>query len=394
MATDTEKLIVLLEARLKGFENSIAKGARIADRGAKRIESRFDKMNANISKRMATSMTAMGAQLGRLGAAAGAYFGATAMRSYVDEWTEAKNKIAAAGAAGDYLAETQERIARLAMETRTGFSETADLYTRITRAAADFGASQGDVLKMVENVNKALVIGGASSGEQASTVLQLGQALGSGTLQGDELRALRENAPLLAKAIADAFGTNIAGLKKLGEEGKLSSEKVFQALLNAGKDLDEQFAKTVPTISQAFTNLNTALTQYFGTADQANGASAKIAAGLQYMSDNIDMVVKIAAVLGTTLAAAFVGGPVAAGIAAVATAFAMFGDMITPISGEMGTLADYAAVAFAAIKDGSLVSSEALAPLINGLSHYIAAAKNYYGELANITKGILNLGLT
>jgi hypothetical protein len=48
--------------------------------------------------------------------------------------------------------------------------------------------------------------------------------MGSGTLQGDELTALKENAPRLVQAIADGLGVSQGALKKMGEDGALSAK--------------------------------------------------------------------------------------------------------------------------------------------------------------------------
>src|SRR5690606_168511 len=103
--------------------------------------------------------------------------------------------------------------------------------------------------------------------EQAAGILQLGQALGSGFLQGDELRSIRENAPLLAQAIANEFGVTIAKLKDLGAEGELTTDRVFKAILNAQKEIDAIFGTTSSTIAEGFTRVQNALTEYIGQAD-------------------------------------------------------------------------------------------------------------------------------
>lgn len=128
---------------------------------------------------------------------------------------------------------TLSELNEIARATRSGLSETADLYAKLLRSTAGVAKSELEVAKATEIVNKAFKAGGAAASEQAAGILQLAQGLGSGMLQGDELRSVRENAPLLAQAIADYFGTTIAGLKELGSEGQLTSDKIFQAILAA-----------------------------------------------------------------------------------------------------------------------------------------------------------------
>lgn len=115
-------------------------------------------------------------------------------------------------------------IADIAQRSRTGIAEVADLYARLTRTGKDFGATQGEIATATETVSKALKVSGASAAETQSTLVQLGQALGSGRLQGDELRSMLENAPVVAQAMrrtgsveANAGGASVEAISaKLG----------------------------------------------------------------------------------------------------------------------------------------------------------------------------------
>ena len=49
-------------------------------------------------------------------------------------------------------------------------------------------------------------------------------------LQGDELRSIREQAPAVGQAIAKQMGVSVGELKKLGEEGKITTDVVLKAL--------------------------------------------------------------------------------------------------------------------------------------------------------------------
>lgn len=69
-----------------------------------------------------------------------------------------------------------------------------DLFFKVRQSGAPFGIDDKKGLELTEIVSKALTTGGASTAEKNATILQLGQALGSGVLQGDELRSLKENA--------------------------------------------------------------------------------------------------------------------------------------------------------------------------------------------------------
>lgn len=367
-ATDIERLIVSLEANVNKFNKAFDKARADGDRVLGAIEDRASRAERAISQ----SFGRMGEAAKGAATAIGAALSLRELRNYADTWQDMVNKIVAAGEKASLAPQVQDRVTNIAMDSRSDLKSTTDLYVGLRRATEELGASQAQVFRVVETVNKAFAVGGASASEQASGILQLNQALSSGVLQGDELRSIRENAPLIAKAIANEFGVTIGGLKKLGEEGALTADRVFKALLNSYSSINSQFQKTNATVSQAFSNLNTALTRYFGQIDQASGISRAFATAINGVATNIDTVVKAAAVLGVGLATGFqvalpvigaVGlglGPIVAGVAAAGAAFALFGDQVRPIAGEFATIMDYGRAAFEIV---SSLSAEAAAAM-------------------------------
>jgi tape measure domain-containing protein len=177
---------------------------------------------------------------------------------------------------------------RIANESRQDLSTVANLYAKISVGAQNFGASQRDILKVTSLVTKAVSISGSVTSEARAAVLQLGQAIGSGVLGGDELRSIRENAQGLAKEIAAGLGVTVGALKKMGEEGVLSSERVFKAILKRQKEIDSGFGKIGVTYSQAFTNLGTSLLVLFGAVKKsAFGSTDGISEAINRVANRI-----------------------------------------------------------------------------------------------------------
>ena len=222
---------------------------------------------------------------------------ANEIRRYADSWTLMNNKIAAASQSSGMQARSLSDLKKGADNARSSIVEYADLYARIMRNSKGVAKSEQEVADATNIVSKAFAVGGAAASEQAAGVLQLGQALGSGVLQGDELRSIRENAPVLAQAIADEFGTTIAGLKDLGAQGELTSERVLTAILKARQQIEAQFAKTSLTIEQSLTLVKNAATEYIGTMDGVTGASKAVSGTIKLVADNFD-------ILGNTMLAA------------------------------------------------------------------------------------------
>lgn len=118
---------------------------------------------------------------------------ANEIKQYADSWTRMGNKITTASQASGVQARSLESIRQSADNARVGMEAYIDLYARIMRSSKGVIKSEQEVTDVTDTVSKAFAIAGATAAEQAAGVLQLSQALGSGVLQGDELRSLREN---------------------------------------------------------------------------------------------------------------------------------------------------------------------------------------------------------
>lgn len=307
--TDIERLVVQLSADFRQFQNAMNRNVGIVNRNAQAIESRFQKMNQNISASFRNIL------LGSV-AGVGTALSVSEVAGYADAWTEAGNKINAAAQSMGVSARPLSELNRGAIEARASITDYADLYARLLRSSSNVAKNEQEIATATNTVAKAFKAGGATAQEQAAGIMQLGQALGSGFLQGDELRSLRENAPILADAIAKEFKTTIAGLKELGAEGKLTSDRVFKAILSAQKPIEAQFQATNATIGDSFTRLKNEITQYVGSADSSVGASGKIGDVMGLLSDNIGAVADAVIILSGALLVNYAGNAVNGAVAA------------------------------------------------------------------------------
>lgn len=181
----------------------------------------------------------------------------------------------------------ESRLYAMSMKNRASLEDIGDLYYKTALSASRFGATQEDVLRLTDIVSKSLIIGGADTAQQKSTILQLSQALGSGVLQGDELRSLRENAPILMDQISKFFGVSMAGLKEMGAKGELTTEKLMQAILASGQTIDSQMGKITPTIGQAITVLGNKWSKFILDVQNSTGFFGQVA---QLILDAVDLV--------------------------------------------------------------------------------------------------------
>ncbi len=318
MARDIESLVLRMSADLRRFEKEMARSRDIADRRLNEVERRALQSQKNLSRIMDQAgrgmVESLRSSLTALAPTLAAAFSAQAVVQYADAWTAGRNALSAAGVATEDLAARQSELVDLANETRTGAAATIALYQRLSIATAELGMSQQDTLRLTELLNKSFQSSGLSTQEAASAALQLSQALASGVLQGDELRSIRENAPQVAKAIADSMGVSIGALKDLGKEGKITAEVIVKALFGASDQINATFQRTTVTVGQALTILNNEIGRYVGRADEGLSATARLAQAIVALANNLDTVrdavVIAATVIGTALASRAIGSAV------------------------------------------------------------------------------------
>lgn len=165
------------------------------------------------------------------------------------------------GAQMQFSQETLDKIYSSANRAATGYHEMAG---NVSKAVTLAGSAFGDSLdKQIDNaivfqeiMAKTYALGGASAAEQASSMYQLTQALGSGILAGDELRSVREGAPLAYKAIeefAQGLLHSTDSLKDMASEGLITSDIVVAAILDMEGKTNSAFSNIQLTFAQFWT---------------------------------------------------------------------------------------------------------------------------------------------
>lgn len=170
--------------------------------------------------------------------------------------------------------------------SRTALTDTSDLVNRILVSGAMTGpGSATESIRIAEIINKASVAGGGTREEIQRSLRQLAQGLSSGTLQGDELRSIREQTPFLAQMLAEGLnkvapelGGNLAigDLKALGGEGELTSERILKAFSAMEETIDEKFNQMPRTFSQSMTQINNVWTKFIANLSKGGGALDKV----------------------------------------------------------------------------------------------------------------------
>lgn len=192
----------------------------------------------------------------------------------------------------DGLQTTQQletMIYQSAQRSRGNFMDTMGLVSKLgTMAGSAFGNTK-EIVQFAEQLNKQLALSGASGQAAQAAILQLEQGLASGVLRGDELNSVMEQAPAIARAIADYLQVDMGKLREMGQQGQLTAAVVKNAMFAAAAETNAEFAKTPMTWAQVWTVASNA----------AIRALDPLLAAINWVANNIQTVVPIVISLGT-----------------------------------------------------------------------------------------------
>jgi tape measure domain-containing protein len=262
-------------AALKSLRDNVDINSQAYRRLGKQIdelEAKQRKLTAAVSPRSGvTGLLAMGGGLGGLAAAAG---GTLAVKYVADVGMQAESAEVRLKALTNQFGEynqAQAATERIAKTLRISNTEAQESFASLYASLRPTGITLKELEDAFIGFSAAARNSGSTAQETSNALIQLKQGLASGVLQGEELRSIREQAPLAAQAIAKELGVTIGELKDLASEGKVTTDVVLRALAKLkdsqlGK-LNQQFntgAQAVKDLQIATEKLGIAIAKTFG----------------------------------------------------------------------------------------------------------------------------------
>lgn len=193
----------------------------------------------------------VGGQLGIAFATLGSAVSVSHIIATADQMQNLASQIRLATSSTEQFHAVQTELRAIANEQRSSFDAVVDLYSNSQRSLSALGKSQQDVINFTRNMTMAMNVGGRSAQAQAAALTQLGQALASGVLRGDEFNSVAEQAPILMDLIAKEMGVTSNAIRDLAKDGKITADVVYNAVAKATDSLSAMSAKMPTTVSQA-----------------------------------------------------------------------------------------------------------------------------------------------
>jgi tape measure domain-containing protein len=384
-------------------------GAARVDRSLQRIEKTSNRLNSSI--RTALNVAFLTAGLAKI-------------IQFADSFTVLQNRVrVVTNGTGELNAVTAE-LFRVANKARTGVEQVAAVYSRTALATRQLGLTQQETINFTEQLSLAVKLSGAAAQESNAALIQLSQGLSSGVLRGDELRSVLEQLPRVADVIATSMGAVRGELRLLGAQGKITSEVIINAFRNASSELERDFLKTVPTITEAFVVLRNKALLLVGTYNDTSGAGRKLSELILFLANNLEAVADFAIRAGKALAVGFAlkgvlaarnavialnlaiaANPIGALVIAIGAAIAIlvgFGDQIAFSADGVITLQDVMVtlgIILAAAFDSAVASMQKVLGLINvltkalanslGLESFSKAFSDAFGDIEFSIAGVI-----
>jgi len=173
-----------------------------------------------------------------------------------------------------------QALLRIAAQTGQTVPATVKLWETLTASLKSLGATNDQVLVLTGTLQKIGKIGGSSAEETASALRQLGQSLAGGTLRAEEYNSIVEQTPELIRQLATASKMSMGQFRQAMLDGKISSEQLFDLLLQRVPQVDEEFKKIPRSASDAGNAVSVAFGAALSKLDQAIGASQRLARAL------------------------------------------------------------------------------------------------------------------
>lgn len=243
----------------------------------------------------------LGGQMGGLLASMGTGFSVVGALKAADAYQAMQRRLEAATRATGDFGKVSQAVFSISQRTFSQLSGTELTFRSLSLMKKEIGASNDEILKVTDAIQKLGAMGGVSSEELMGGIRQFSQVMGKGRLMAEELNILMVNMPQLGMAIMRGLGMSQGELRKLMEQGKVSSQMVFQAILRESRNVNKEFSRFAPTLGQQFNQVSNEFQKKMG--ENASWPLKAIGASLGLIRDNMNFAIGVGGLVTLGMAA-------------------------------------------------------------------------------------------
>lgn len=187
------------------------------------------------------------------------YAGLRGIKAFVgaaDEFSNIKARLDMISGGAAQTLQLQDAIYQKAQESGAGYTAMVDNFTKLAMQAGNaFGNSNQTILEFSTLLNKQFAIAGTEGMAAESVMYNLTQALASGVLRGQDLNAILQNTPQIARMIEEEMGIATGSIKSAAEEGLVTSDIVVRAILENKEKIEGAYNNMPKTFGRITTEI-------------------------------------------------------------------------------------------------------------------------------------------
>ena len=301
---DVQGMLIQIEAttaqmrrELALGEQAVAKAATSIDRNLAGADSAFDRLS---SKAESAASLIRGAMAGIAGA--GLIGG---LIQQADAYGQMADRMRAATSSSAEYEMVQKHILTTAQETYRPLREAQELYIRTADVMKGLGYNTQQTLDITDSFSYLLVTNAASADKANGALDAYSKSLQTGKIDADGWVSIMTAMPTVAEAVAAATGKTSKEIRKLGAEGKLDLGDLNKGLEQVRETAQKAAAAMSVSVMDALNNVNNAIGDYIGRANESTSATGELAKVLDLIAKNIDSVAAAGAGLVATGVTAF-----------------------------------------------------------------------------------------
>lgn len=177
------------------------------------------------------------------------------------------------------LAEAQKKVVDIANQTRQPMEAVAELYQKIGIAGHALGLTQDQIGLSTKTFAETLKISGNSAQQSKFAMMQLGEAMEQGRLQGIHFKAMMTDNAVFMRYLAQSMDVPMGKLRELGTEGKITAQQLEKALTDPKiiADIEKQFGRIPISFGDVRTAIANTLVQLAGDFSKGAGINTSLA---------------------------------------------------------------------------------------------------------------------
>lgn len=267
-----------------------------------------------------------------------------------DEYTKLTAQLRMSTSSTQEYGEAYDNVKRIAASGQTDLAATAGLYAQMNDATKKMGISQAEVAGITEALNLGVKISGASASDSATAFKGLSDAFADGALSSQQFNAISQAAPEVMTAMAAGLGVSKEALAGFAGAGLITADVMAVALPNALGELRKE-AVQFETIGGSFTVLSNNVMEFTARQAESTGAVRLMTSGLEFLSNNLTLVVGVLETLTTAKFATWAYGVVTATYSKVTANRALLASTLAAANADVTATAATSALAAARVAE-------------------------------------------